>query len=469
MIKELSIHGLRGFGSKQTINFSVPDNKHEGSGLSFIVGANNAGKTTIIEAIRAFNIMPSTSPSFSEGRRNIASDRKVYLELKDENNVMYKISTVTEGGSSTKKEPEDTALNNYVLQSRRYVSYEFSEGTNERDQYIKNYQKLESNRTSSLNNFNYRIFTIQKNREKFDPLLEKILGYKLDWTIDQRDSGSFYIQYKDQGHVHSSEGIGDGIWSIFTICDALYDAKGDTSILIDEPELSLHPALQRRLMKLLVEESKHKQIILCTHSPYFVDWKAITSGAALIRVVKEGSNSVCHQISFDCAQKFKGILRDLNNPHTLGTEATEALFLEDNIILVEGQEDVIIFNRLSEELGIPIKGSFFGWGVGGASKMSAMLHLFKDLGYKNVVAIFDGDKSEEAEAASNEYPEYTIKVLPKDDIRDKPPCTKQADSTTYTCYRPPKEGLTTEKGHIKEGTEESVKAFLEEINTALLG
>ena len=468
MIKELSIHGLRGFGKKQAIHFSIPDGEHEGSGLSFIVGANNAGKTTIIEAVRAFNTYAANTPTFSEGRRNTASGRRVYLTLKDENDVTYTIATVAEGGSSTQKTPPTAALNNYVLQSRRFVPYEFGKGSSERSSYIQSYQTLESNRSSSLNSFNQRIFLIQKNKLRFDAYLEKILGYQLKWTIEQRDSGSFYIQYENRGDVHSSEGIGDGMWSIFTICDALYDAKEHTSILIDEPELSLHPSLQRRLMEVLVEESRDKQIILSTHSPYFVNWDAIANGAALIRVVKEETNSVCYQISSECAKKFDGILRDLNNPHTLGTDATEALFLEDRIILVEGQEDVVIFRRLSRQLDLPICGSFFGWGVGGAGKMGAMLHLFRDLGYKNVVAVFDGDKAKEAAAAAQNYSEYTILVLPKDDIRDKPSCTRKDGCAQFPCYRPAKEGLTTESGQLKEGTEESVRAFLAEINTALL-
>ena len=45
-------------------------------------------------------------------------------------------------------------------------------------------------------------------------------------------------------------------------------------------------------------------------------------------------------VSDECRESFRGILRDLNNPHTLGIEANEAFFLEDSIILVEGQEDV---------------------------------------------------------------------------------------------------------------------------------
>lgn len=468
MIKQLSICGFRGFSKKQILEFSIPDGEHEGSGLSVIVGANNAGKTTVIEAIKAFNISGTDSPSFSEGRRNSGADRKVELTLIDENDVSYKIATVKEGGSSTIKTPASFEFKNYVLQSRRYMDYEFRQGESARESYIKYYQKLDDYRSSNLEQFQNRIFRIQKNREKFDLLLEKVLGRKAEWTIEKRDSGLYYIQFSDGGMIHSSEGVGDGIWSIFTICDALYDADANMTIIIDEPELSIHPTLQKRLMKVLLEQAKTRQIILCTHSAHFVNWKAITEGASLIRMVKENFGSACYRISQECADKFRGILRDMNNPHTLGTDATEALFLEDRVILVEGQEDVVIYNHISDELGIPIAGTFFGWGVGGATKMPAMLHLFKDLGYKHVVAVFDGDKATEAEESQKEYPEFKIITLSKDDIRDKPACTKNQNCTNYPCYRAMKEGLTTEKGRIKTNSEEIVKELLRSINDALV-
>lgn len=72
MIKTLSIHGFRGFGEKQTLTFSLPDGRTVGRGLNIITGANNTGKTTIIESIRAFN--GSQEPTFSEGRRNIQAN-----------------------------------------------------------------------------------------------------------------------------------------------------------------------------------------------------------------------------------------------------------------------------------------------------------------------------------------------------------------------------------------------------------
>ena len=54
MIKSVTIHGLRGFGQERTIQFAIP-NDTLGSGLTILVGGNNTGKTTILEALRAFN------------------------------------------------------------------------------------------------------------------------------------------------------------------------------------------------------------------------------------------------------------------------------------------------------------------------------------------------------------------------------------------------------------------------------
>ena len=140
---------------------------------------------------------------------------------------------------------------------------------------------------------------------------------------------------------------------------------------------------------------------------------------------------MCYQVSEECAKQFGGLLRDLNNPHTLGLDATEALFLDDNIILVEGQEDVQIYRRIAKELGIDLRGEFFGWGAGGASKMPMMLQLFQDLGYKHVTGLFDGDKRDLADEMREQYPQYHILTLEKDDVRDKPACTKKEEGPTH--------------------------------------
>lgn len=457
MIKKLSISGFRGFGENQTISFAVPDGEKPGSGLTIITGANNSGKTTIVESIRAFN--GRQEPTFSEGRRNIQTGGKVELKLVDENDREYKIVSVSSGGSSTERSSSAGEFSHhiYVLQSRRYVPFEFGKIVTSKEGYIDQALSIHAQRSGILDQFEYRIFQIDKDREQFDALIKSLLGKDFQWTIEQRDSGSFYIKYTYGNVSHSGEGIGDGIWSIFTICAALYDSADNTTIVIDEPELSIHPALQKKLIKLFIEYSTKRQIILCTHSPYFIDWNAIADGANLIRVTKENINSKCYQIKDESRKILRGIITDLNNPHTLGIEASEVFFMEDGIILVEGQEDVVIYNRISQELGIPFNGVFFGWGAGGAPKIKVFLSLFRDLGYKKVVAIYDGDKREEADQTKREFPQYGFFVIAQDDIRDKKERKIQGKS-----------GITYDNGKLKDEFRDYASSLIKDINNYLL-
>lgn len=186
MIKGLSISGFRGFGQTQMVKFAIPDKKHAGSGLTIITGANNAGKTTIIESIRAF--IGNDSPSFSEGRRNHMTDGKIMLSLTDENDEIFTITSVSGGGSSTQKN-KPLGFKPYVLPSRRAIPFDFGKNQWDRDYYISTAQKLESQRSASLNYFESRIFQIEKQKDNFDKVITRVLGDDFRWAIEQRDSG----------------------------------------------------------------------------------------------------------------------------------------------------------------------------------------------------------------------------------------------------------------------------------------
>ena len=454
MIKQIQISGFRGFGIPQIVPFAIPSAKKIGSGLTIITGANNSGKTTIIESIRAFN--GNESPSFSEGRRNANTDSVIELIMESTSGNVSTIKSVPGNGSSTEK-IDTINPKTYILQSRRAVPFEFGKTAWDREAYITYSQNLDGQRTASLDHFDARIFQIEKRKSEFDLVLQKVFGEDFRWTVEQRDTGKYYIKYIKGGISHSSEGVGDGIWSIFTICAALFDAPEESMVVIDEPELSIHPAMQKRLMKLLGEYAQTRQIVISTHSPYFVDWNAIINGAMLIRTVKEGVNTKCYHLSNDCRTLFKGILKDLNNPHTLGLVANEVFFLNDKVILVEGQEDVVIFNKIATDLGRSIDGDFFGWGVGGATKMRAFLKLFNDLGYKKVIAILDGDKKDTAEELEKEFSScgYRFFVLPTDDIRDK-------EGRELA----PKIGIATDKGRFKDEHKAYLTNLFDEISAA---
>lgn len=423
MFTKLLIKGLRGFQDAQFIQLAQPNGK-SGSGLTAIVGANNAGKSTTIEALRA--LAQREAQSFTQGRRNVKAGDEIYLRLEEVNGEPPVAGSTTL--KSVKPSTSECTLELaqalpltgrlLVLPSRRSFEPFFHKSETTRSDYML-FAGFPTARTSSMSEFTRRLFSIAKNREAFDLVLKKVLDPTPDWTIDQMDSGQYFLKIKSNDAHHSSEGLGEGLISLLYIVDALYDSEQHHAIAIDEPELSLHPALQKKLMKLLLEYASDRQIIISTHSPYMVPIDSLANGAKLLRVTSDAAGSRTNHLSSSAAARLEKLRGNANNPHILGLDAREIFFIEDKVILFEGQEDVVFFDTVENSLGVDLNGEKFGWGVGGAENMEALVEVLSDLGYKRVVGILDGDKVEIRDRLASAYPNFQFLCIPAKDIRTK--------------------------------------------------
>lgn len=417
MLKTLEITGLRGFASQQTLTFALPDG-NVGSGLTAIVGANNTGKSTTIEALRA--IVQREPPSFTQGRRNQAAGDQVIIRAVDSQDKSTILKSIRPGSSETVFLNEGGGIDRtqiVVLPARRVFAPYFGASKTSRNDYML-HVGFPAIRTSSIDQFTYRLFAIEKNRGAFDAVLKRVLDPVPDWSIDQMDTGQHFLKIKKGTSTHSSEGLGEGLVSLLYIIDALYDSQHGDTIAIDEPELSLHPALQRRLSDLLVEYAASRQIILSTHSPYFVGLNALPNGATVARAHIVAEQSRISQLSSETAKTVFGLMRNENNPHILDLLAQEIFFVEDRVILVEGQEDVVFFKKVEAALE-PLQGTFFGWGVGGADNMERVTTILHELGFAKVVGILDRNREHLAKQLRKTFPEYHFFSIPAEDVRTK--------------------------------------------------
>ena len=149
-LQKLELVGLRGFVTLQELAFAVP-NGSPGSGLTTLVGPNNGGKSTIVEALRALAApspqAPSQPTSFTEGRRNKRAGDRATVQTTDINGDVGSLRTIAVGGSETEWFPSTVAKKMFVLPSRRYFNPYFGKSMVTRDSYAMNY--LGSSRSST--------------------------------------------------------------------------------------------------------------------------------------------------------------------------------------------------------------------------------------------------------------------------------------------------------------------------------
>jgi len=130
-------------------------------------------------------------------------------------------------------------------------------------------------------------------KDFFDNQIYKNLKIDLLSLLNPFNNAFFTLREEDSLKQILIKDLGSGIEIILTLLllkNIAGASKGKIIYLIDEPELHLHPKAQERLLELLLEESKDKQIFISTHSPYMFKG-AVGNGANLIILKRNTENN----------------------------------------------------------------------------------------------------------------------------------------------------------------------------------
>lgn len=423
MLENITIEGLRGFSSPQTITLAK-HNGLPGSGLTLLTGPNNSGKSTIIETLK-LRASINRNPSFHVGMRNATTDAV---------SIKYNIGGNTEAITSSRPGNSETVVDRqsnltpYVVPSRRHFSPYFGKSGNvAREAYAAQFGSNQAMREQVLSGFEGRLFELDENRQDFNAFLLEVIPGFMDWSIDQSESGQYFIKLTSGSKSHSLAGSGDGITSAFVIAAALFDSHPDDVVAIDEPELSLHPSIQKRLASAITRLAADRQIIVSSHSPYFIDPIALKNGAEIIRTWDKPNGVQAFQLSVNSCPALKSLLSsNTNNPHVFGLDAREIFFGDDPIMVFEGQEDVVLWPKIvgtSPQLADVMS---YGWGAGGASNMSNVVSVLRALGFQKVAGVLDNNRPQDLANLRAAFPEFRFVELPAADIRSKPAVKERA-------------------------------------------
>ncbi len=421
--KKFTIKNFRCFSDEQSLLFATPVVGKIGSGITYIVGANNSGKTTLIEGVCL------RKDHKIKNSEKLAGKLPEFCLYDNENILKRKVELIREESYTLVANPniEDNKDLFEIISSRRHWESPASAISTVKEALANAItgQTPRKPQNIAVASILMKIEADPARYQTFIDLVKRVIPEFTKWAVGYEENE--YIEYiSAAGTKHKTDYLGDGVISVIRILTHLFE-ESTTALIIDEPELSLHPLAQKRLIKLIAEYSQKRQIIISTHSPYFVNWEYLANGAILNRVAKtDDTSSKVHTLKD--ATNYASLISGANwqQPFLMDEVAKEIFFANDNILFLEGQEDVGLLRSEFSDAEIHL----FGYGVRGYNNFKLALTMAKDLGFQKVGAIIDKGENEDAifSALCKEFADYKIMQWNKNDIRDKESLTTVAKS-----------------------------------------
>lgn len=183
----------------------------------------------------------------------------------------------------------------------------------------------------------------------FDPAAD---GDKLDLFFSPFDTMDFYkaldLRVREGAFSVSATELGEGVQNalVLAILKAFEERRKQGAILlIEEPEMFLHPQMQRSLYKTLREIAKTNQIIYTTHSPHFVsipEYKEVV----VVRRGADGTKVSCSNLPTNAKLKEK-LIKELD------PERNE-LFFASRLLLVEGDTEKLALPEYAKRMNLDL-------------------------------------------------------------------------------------------------------------------
>lgn len=353
-INKISIKNFRPFKDSSTFEingFNIPNDTDIGSGLNIFVGENGCGKTTLLDAL-TLPILGYKAESISlDDFYNKETSIKVEVIAEKSfsyDSTMPRVSYKAKGfefEAKVRSREAGSYLSTIVVNDRRFIRADGEtkpeNGKPDLRLKVDNPWKgsrftendivyLDKNRTFQIRSGTYNATRFDKVMEDYSyqyikentpikdldkVIIDKILTFEnlhLKNALDkfqeiygeqirlsvvdnqQPFKSAFFASVKSDKHQIPLSNIGSGYEMIFTILYSYFLSKQSEKqliLLIDEPELHLHPSLQETFANLLIDFSKDSQIFITTHSPLLVK-QIMTNDLPVIKVLLKESDII---------------------------------------------------------------------------------------------------------------------------------------------------------------------------------
>ena len=237
-------------------------------------------------------------------------------------------------------------------------------------------------------------FIILRERLDVRVKIEALLSDIFDKTIRLVEEGG-YLKPKIQNNLGGSEyGLKEkechGLKELMTLLTFLYD-ESKNCLILDEPELHLHPQFQSFLLSEIrkfagdpkIDPSK-KLFFIITHSPYFLDLRSIDDLKSILVCHYNEPPNYVDNLDVQDEYILRKFLPRFNTHH-------KQFFFSPNPVFVEGYTDQQIITLLFDKLDYNISASGSSIiDVGGKDELAVFFRLCKKLNIKaRIIADLD--------------------------------------------------------------------------------
>ena len=231
--------------------------------------------------------------------------------------------------------------------------------------------------------YSRKVFQIFEISEKEKIIIKDILDKDyseikfMEHNFYDKNKG-FAIRYKTHSATYSEAYAGSGETAIVKLIHDLHSAEEYSLVLLDEPETSLHPSAQKRLMKFILEKIKEKklQVVISTHSPDIIEGMPPEAIKILYENIESGKIEIIENVYPENA--FIHIGRTFTDKKTIIVEDKLAKMLVEAVLKKTG--DIELFDVI-----------YFPGGVS-QIKQNEMVVYSKEENSHHFV-IFDGDQN----------------------------------------------------------------------------
>jgi predicted ATPase len=193
------------------------------------------------------------------------------------------------------------------------------------------------------------------------------------------DNMGFSVILKTNFHEYSEAFAGSGETVVVKLVHEIFTAEEFSLILLDEPETSLHPRAQRRLLDFLLKQTveKHLQVVASTHSKDMIEGMPKEAIKAFYINEKDGKTSILQDV---VAGEAFFYISDINDKINIIVEDKLAKMIIEAVLKSMGEANESLFDV-----------KYYPGGDTAIKKLFIPIYS-KNSGNKDIYVILDGDK-----------------------------------------------------------------------------